>query len=61
MVSHTDQHTNVQPKHRFPAFQSLTLCFFFFFFCRCFFCPVHCGISRRVSRPQFSRATPVMS
>lgn len=28
MVSHTDQHTHVQPKHRFPAFQSLTLCFF---------------------------------
>lgn len=62
MVSHTDQHTHVQPKHRFPAFQSLTLCFFCCCCCcRCFFCPVHCGISRRVSRPQFSRATPVMS
>lgn len=38
MVSHTDQHTHVQPKHRFPAFQSLTLCFFFFvvaFFAQC--------------------------
>lgn len=58
--SHRSTHT-CAAYASFSCFPITNPVLFFCCCCRCFFCPVHCGISRRVSRPQFSRATPVMS